>query len=500
MIQITWNDEDLDRLPTDEDWDVLELTSILYYLHETNPDNGLVRDKTDPKAPVSIAAVGMALATIPVVVERGVIIREFAARITRKRLRFLLDMPPGTRAGRHRLQGLLLPLPRHRDRPPRLAVRALDHRLGVPVRGRADGRHLFRPRHGRRGRDPPPGRCALPPGRLELGLRRRADADPRLAARRPGSSRTAGRATTRACCSTSSASARRRIPCRRRAIAAYCATYQWKTIYDRELLYSGPLFTHQLSHMWIDFRGIRDAFMREHGSDYFENSRQATFVQQEYAVRNPMEFAGYGEHCWGFTACDGPGWCKRVVDGVEREFFDYIARGAPFGPDDGTVAPWVVVASLPFAPEIVIPTMRHFARMDLGMTARYGFKPSFNQIVRGGRQPDRLVGHAVSLRDRSGAGGADDRELPHGPALGHHAPLRAGVDRPAPRRLYRRLAMTPARSGGLECALRPPGWRASGARSGPAQPRGAPRRFALWRRAAPARRSTIRDRLSGPSP
>ena len=39
--------------------------------------------------------------------------------------------------------------------------------------------------------------------------------------------------------------------------AAYCATYEWKNIYDRELLFSGPLFTHQLSHMWIDFRGIR---------------------------------------------------------------------------------------------------------------------------------------------------------------------------------------------------------------------------------------------------
>ena len=76
------------------------------------------------------------------------------------------------------------------------------------------------------------------------------------------------------------------------SFAAYCATYQWKKIYDQELLYSGPLFTHQLSHMWIDFRGLRDAFMREHGSDYFENSRQATYVQQAYAVHNPMQFEG----------------------------------------------------------------------------------------------------------------------------------------------------------------------------------------------------------------
>jgi hypothetical protein len=159
---------------------------------------------------------------------------------------------------------------------------------------------------------------------------------------------------------------------------AYCATYEWKKLYDRELLYSGPLFTHQLSHMWIDFRGIRDEFMRSRGSDYFENSRQATFVQRDYAIHNPMSFRGYDQLCWGFTACDGPGWEKRVVNGVEREFFGYIARGVPFGPDDGTVAPWVAVASLPFAPEIVIPTIRHFAQLELGMTKKYGFKPSFN--------------------------------------------------------------------------------------------------------------------------
>jgi hypothetical protein len=159
---------------------------------------------------------------------------------------------------------------------------------------------------------------------------------------------------------------------------AYCSTYSWERIYGRELLYSPPLFTHQLSHLWIDFRGIRDAFMRDRGTDYFANSRQATYVHQEYAIRNPMQFAGYGEYCWGFTACDGPGWVKREVNGVQRQFFDYLARGAPFGPDDGTVAPWAVVASLPFAPEIVIPTVRHLAGLDLGMTHPYGFKPSFN--------------------------------------------------------------------------------------------------------------------------
>src|SRR5262249_5955961 len=88
-------DDDLDRAPTDDEYHRLQWTTVLYYLHETNPDNGLVRDKTEPNAPSSIAAVGLALATVPVIVERGVVIRQFAAKIARRRLRSLLDLPQG---------------------------------------------------------------------------------------------------------------------------------------------------------------------------------------------------------------------------------------------------------------------------------------------------------------------------------------------------------------------------------------------------------------------
>src|SRR3954469_19064663 len=86
---------DLDRLPTDEELGRLQWTTILYYLHETNPDNGLVRDKTDPTAPCSIAAVGMALATLPVAVERGTLFRPFAAKLALRRLGFLSQLPQG---------------------------------------------------------------------------------------------------------------------------------------------------------------------------------------------------------------------------------------------------------------------------------------------------------------------------------------------------------------------------------------------------------------------
>jgi hypothetical protein len=164
---------------------------------------------------------------------------------------------------------------------------------------------------------------------------------------------------------------------------AFCSTYEWKEIYRREQLYAGPLFIHQLSHLWIDFRGIQDDFMREKGIDYFENSRRATYTQQEYTMRNPRKFRGYDENIWGITASDGPGPEVLMVDGIERYFFDYEARGAPNGPDDGTIAPWAVAASLPFAPEIVLPTLQNFNDVYPEMTSEYGFKCSFNPTFLG---------------------------------------------------------------------------------------------------------------------
>src|SRR5262245_65381456 len=95
MAEAAPTGDNLDRLPTDDELRRLQRTTVLYYLHETNPDNGLVRDKTHPDAPCSIAAAGLALATIPVVVERGVVIRKFAAKIARRRLRIFLELPQG---------------------------------------------------------------------------------------------------------------------------------------------------------------------------------------------------------------------------------------------------------------------------------------------------------------------------------------------------------------------------------------------------------------------
>jgi hypothetical protein len=166
---------------------------------------------------------------------------------------------------------------------------------------------------------------------------------------------------------------------------AWTCTYQWENLYGRDLLYAGPLFIHQLSHAWIDFRGIRDAFMREKRSDYFENSRRAVHLQHEYARRNPRGFHGYGPRCWGLTACDGPGVATQRHGDRELRFLAYAARGAPYGPDDGTLAPAAAAASLPFAPDTVVPTLEHFYQAVPEVATELGlksFNPSF-QTERG---------------------------------------------------------------------------------------------------------------------
>jgi hypothetical protein len=142
--------------------------------------------------------------------------------------------------------------------------------------------------------------------------------------------------------------------------ADWTATYQWERIYGQDLLYAGPLFIHQFSHAWLDFRGIRDAFMRDKGSDYFENSRRAVLVQREYARLNPHGYTGYGDECWGLSAGDGPGFFSLRAGETTRRFFEYTARGAPYGPDDGTIAPGAALACLPFAPELALRAVRHF--------------------------------------------------------------------------------------------------------------------------------------------
>ena len=67
------------------------------------------------------------------------------------------------------------------------------------------------------------------------------------------------------------------------------------------------------------------------------------------------------------------------INEIDRQFFDYVGRGVPYGPDDGTLAPWAVAASLPFAPEIVLDNLNYcIHQIKLTEFNSYGFKASFN--------------------------------------------------------------------------------------------------------------------------
>jgi hypothetical protein len=165
---------------------------------------------------------------------------------------------------------------------------------------------------------------------------------------------------------------------------AYTSTYQWATFYGQDHVNFAPLFGHQYSHVWIDFRGIRDPYMRGKGIDYFENSRRATLSQRAYAIDNPGKFVGYGENVWGLTACDGPFDGDLEIDGRKIHFMTYAARGAAHGEirDDGTIAPTAAAASIAFAPEVVVPAIEEMhRRWGTHLYSKYGFLDSFNPTL-----------------------------------------------------------------------------------------------------------------------
>jgi hypothetical protein len=169
----------------------------------------------------------------------------------------------------------------------------------------------------------------------------------------------------------------------------YTKTYKWGTFYGQQHLLFAPLFGHQYSHIWIDFRGIQDEYMRGKGIDYFENSRRATISQHAYAVDNPDKWRGYGDRIWGFSACDGPMDATITIDGRPRTFHSYHARGATAGDirDDGTIGPTAATSSIVFAPELVIPTIREMrSRYGTNLYSTYGFFDAFNPTLRTNEQ------------------------------------------------------------------------------------------------------------------
>lgn len=356
----------------------LQKETFGYFLHETNPANGLVIDKTAHDWPASIAATGLALACYPVGVERGFMSRAAAVERTLATLRFFWNSPQGPEPDATGYKGFY--------------YHFLDMKTGLRVweceLSTIDSAFLLA-------------------GALTAGIYFDTDTDDEAEirtladelyqrtdwqwAQNQGETLTHGwkpesgflpyrwEGYDEAMLLYMLALGSPTSPLPVSSYHAWTSTYRWEQIFGYEYLYSGPLFIHQLSHVWIDFRGIQDAFMRKKNNDYFENSRRATYVQQQYAINNPLKFKDYGQYAWGITASEGPGPENITIDGIGREFFNYLGRGVPYGPDDGTLSPWALTASLPFAPEIVLPALNHCihqARMTEFNS--YGFKASFN--------------------------------------------------------------------------------------------------------------------------
>ncbi|HVC32939.1 MAG TPA: glucoamylase family protein [Chloroflexota bacterium] len=364
-------------LPQRQLLDSLQRETFGYFIHESNPANGLVKDKTAKTSPASIAAVGLALAAYPIGVETGLLHRDEATKRTLATLRFFQQSEQGTRPDATGCKGFyyhFLDMNTGR-RVWSCELSTVD--TAFLLAGMLAAAAYFDRDSG-----------AEPEIRdLADELYRRADWD---WARNEGPLLTHGwnpesgflpyrwDGYNEALLLYTLGLGSPTHPLPADSYRCWTSTYAWKNVYGYELLDAGPLFIHQLSHVWIDFRGIQDALMRERGIDYFENSRRATYVHQQYCIQNPHGWADYGEHCWGITASDGPGPTVRRIDGVERTFYGYLARGAPDGPDDGSISPWAVVASLPFAPEIVLPTIECFEHLRLRVDNPYGFKATYN--------------------------------------------------------------------------------------------------------------------------
>jgi hypothetical protein len=362
--------------------DGLQRAAFGYFVEAVNPANGLIADNSRASSPVSIAVVGFALSSYPVAVERGWMARADAVKRSLSALRFFRDSDQSGSPEATGFKGFY--------------YHFLDMRSGARV-WRSELSMIDS--------------ALLIAGALTAGTYFNADSDEEVELRaivdtlyRRVDWRWAqgGEATIRqgwkpecgflhygwegyneAIILYVLAAGSPTHPIGGDCYEAWTATYQWENLYGYDFLYAGPLFVHQFSHAWIDFRGIQDRFMREKGCDYFENSRRAVEVQREYTRRNPQRFAGYDENCWGLTACDGPGDQMPQPANERRRLLGYAARSVPYGPDDGTLSAAAALASLPFAPEIALSTARNMLERFPEMQSAGRYASSFNPTLAG---------------------------------------------------------------------------------------------------------------------
>jgi hypothetical protein len=361
--------------------DTLQERTFRFFWETTNPANGLTPDRYPTPSFSSVAAIGFALTAYPVGVERGWVTRAQAAERVRTTLRFLWQAPQGPEpSGRTGHQGLFY---HFLDMDTGLRFRTVELSTidtALLMAGVLFTQTWFD------GEDPVEGDIRA----LADSLYRRVDWD--WARARPpaismgwhpesGFIDADWRGYNEAMILLVLALGSPTHPVEPETWDAWTSTYRWGEFYGQAHIGFDPLFGHQYSHVWIDFRGIQDEYTRGRGLDYFENSRRATLAQRAYAMDNPMGWRGYDADVWGLTASDGPAGVTLDVDGESRLFHTYFARGASFTAvhDDGTIAPTAVGGSVPFAPEVTLPALRAMReRYGENLFGEYGFLDAFN--------------------------------------------------------------------------------------------------------------------------
>jgi hypothetical protein len=357
----------------------LQRETFDYFIDEKNCNNGLIADKTEVGCPSSIAVIGLSINVYIIGVERGYISREDARRRILQTLRFLHSSQQGPEPDATGYRGFYYHFLNMQTGKRMWACELSTIDTAILIAGVLTARHYF----------------TLDNEEEEelrhLGdiLYERVDWD---WARNGGATLTHGWTSETGFYSHrwNNGYSEAHIlyilalgspthPISEAGYQEWLSSFEWKKVYDIGYIYAGPLFIHQMSQLWLDFRGIYDSSNTKYGIDYFENSCRAAHVHYQYALKNPKRFGRYGKYVWGLTASDGPGPASYTVKGVQRTFYDYEARGAPYGPDDGTISPWVCVTSLPFAPKKVLRAVRFVLGIIFLLFGKNkGFQASFN--------------------------------------------------------------------------------------------------------------------------
>jgi hypothetical protein len=371
-----------EKIAWDPFLDTLQQRTLQFFLDAAEPSNGLLPDRWPASgSPSSIASVGFGLTAYPIAVERGLIKREEAGKRVLKTLRYLFDLPQDQHANRGGYKGFFYHFITMKD-----ATRMWNSELstidtGLLMAGALCCMSYF------------DGKDSLETDIRSIAdtLYRRVDWKWAMAGKNgialgwtpengfdPGQWRGYDEAMILHILALGSPT----HPVPESVWDVWTTTYLWAKFRGEGFVSFAPLFGHQFSHCWIDYRGIKDLYMVAKGIDYFENSRRATITQHSYAEENPNHWRDYSDSIWGLTACDGPGNSPLTIDGIKRTFEGYAARGVSidWSNDDGTIAPTAAASSIVFTPELSIPAVKAIrAKYDTLVFRKYGFIDAFNR-------------------------------------------------------------------------------------------------------------------------